>query len=556
MNKEVQVNETTATLNWPVCRLFLMLVVLFYCATPMFAQNDTPPQGSGSAPVCGNHPGAPPPTLAHEVLCNANDIVHKKKADGKPDASVFTEKADMLALLALAEGIATQAGARASEVKREFQITREETARTDKQNGASVASQGSTSLVEKPNLVDLLGVAIENGAIQKEVSGSTLTLSSSPYALTALANGDTATNYQRHTDLARFGIAASFNISNQDDVLANATRRQLAEWSVTFRLTADRSTRSAHFYEFWRKEIEPKITATAVIITGTQAQIFRNEAEAVRRAVEDKFFNTQVSPEHPLGSGFIKDYLDAHADLPDEKLVAGLAEDILAHLKTEISDKVDSFGLEPATKKRIVSVVMPALAQAHLEAQEGLDLAEQEIQSLANKGIASLRFTNVRDTTSSTYSVLKFLFEKNTSQAMKLDFNLSVSLYSSPNAALNQQTVRDYATALSWQSHIGRSPFVLQIEDQNQVTFSFAGRYQRLLENRHVPDQKADLASAEAQLVIPVFSGMTLPLTFSYSNATELGKKDHFHFNFGLNFDSDKLYRLLQFRKLQQAGSQ
>ena len=551
MKKEVQVSETAATSNLQVCRFFLMLVVLLGAATPLFAQNDTPASSSGSNPVCGIQPGAPPPTLAHEVLCNAFDIVHKKK-DGKPDASVFPEKADMLALLALAEGIA---GTRASEVKREFQVTREETARTDKQNGASVASQGSTSLVEKPNLVDLLGVAIENGAIQKEVSGSTLTLSSSPYALTALAHGDTATNYQRHTDLARFGIAASFNISNQDNVLTNATRRQLAEWSVTFRLTPDRSTRSAHFYDFWKQKIEPKIIAPAVIITRAQADNFRNETETLRRAVEDKFFNTDVSRGR-VGTGFIQDYLDAHADLPDDKLVDGLAKDILAHLKAEISDKVDTFGLAPAAKTKIATVVMPALVQAHLESQEGLELAEQEIQSLANKGIASLRYTNVRDTTSGTYSVLKFLFEKDTSQALKLDFNLSASLYSSPNAALNQQTVRDYATALSWQSHIGRSPFVLQIEDQNQITFSFAGRYQRLLENRHVPDQKADLASAEAQLVIPVFSGMTLPLTFSYANATELRKKDHFHFNFGLNFDSDKLYRLLQFRKLQQAGSQ
>jgi hypothetical protein len=535
-----------------LCRFFLTLAVLGAGAIPVVAQNDA--ATSGNAPVCGNQPGAPPPTLAHEVLCNAFRIVRTKKADGKPDASVFTDKADELALLALAEGVAAEAGIKASsEVKREFQITKAETARTDKQNGASVASQGSTSLVEKPNLVDLLGVAIENGAIQKEVSGSTLTLSSSLYALTAVANGDTATNYQRHTDLARFGIAASFNITNPDDVLSSATRRQLAEWSVTFRLTPDRSTRSAHFYDFWRKQIEPKISAPAVVITGTQAQVFRNEAETQRREVEDKFFNTKPTAGNPLGKGFIQDYLDAHADLPDDKLVAGLADDILAHLKAEISDKIDSFGLDPATKKKIATV-MPALVEAQLRAQEGAGLAEQEIQSLANKGIASFRFTNVRDTTSSTYSVFKFLFEKNTSEALKLDFNLSVSLYSSPDAALNQQTVRDYATALAWQGHIGRSPFVLQTEDQNQVTFSFAGRYQRLLENRHMSDKKADLASAEAQLVIPVFSGMTLPLSFTYSNATELGKKDHFHFNFGLNFDTDKLYRLLAFRKLQQGN--
>jgi hypothetical protein len=539
-------------------RSYLLLSALLFVTTSAFAQGDsgTPQAPDRSKPMCGaGQPGAPAPTLDHEVSCTAYDIVHKKQA-GNPDASLFTEKSDELTLLALAEGLTRQAKAKASEIKLSLITTQHETARTDKQIGAPSASQGSTTLAEKPNYVDLLGLAIENGAIQKEVSGSTLTLSSSLYALTTLSHGDTAANYQQHEDLTRVGGSATFNISNQDNILANATRRQLAEWAINIRLTPDRTTRSAQFYEFWRQNVEPKINAEAVVITQAQASIFRNETELLRREIEDKFFNTHITADRPhIGTGYVQGYLTQHPGLSDDQLVVGLTDDILTHLKVEVSDRVDSFGLDPTTKARIVTVVMPALTQAHLQAEEALKSVDQEINALDGKAVASFRYTNVRDTAAGTYSVLKLLVEKHTSDAMKLDFNLAGSLYSSPRPTLNQQTVRDVATALSWEARLGKSPFVLQDEDQSQVTFSFSGRYQRLLENRHVAGKKADIASAEAKLTVPLFSGLTLPLSFTYSNATELSKKDHLRFNFGFNFDSDKLYRLLQFKKLRQSSA-
>ena len=49
-----------------------------------------------------------------------------------------------------------------------------ETARTDKQLGASAGSQGTTTLAEKAGFAQLLGIAIERGAILKSVNGSTL----------------------------------------------------------------------------------------------------------------------------------------------------------------------------------------------------------------------------------------------------------------------------------------------------------------------------------------------------------------------------------------------
>jgi hypothetical protein len=74
-----------------------------------------------------------------------------------------------------------------------------------------------------------------------------------------------------------------------------------------------------------------------------------------------------------------------------------------------------------------------------------------------------------------------------------------------------------------------------------------------LLENRHQPDKKADLAVVQVKFEIPVFSGVTFPLSVSYATASELLKEDHVHANFGFSFDTDKLYQLLSFKKKQGA---
>src|SRR5262249_56369657 len=86
--------------------------------------------------------------------------------------------------------------------------TEKETKRTDKQIGGSASAGGSTPLAEKAGFADLLGLAIENGAVQKEVSGSTLTLSTTPYALTTIGGGDTAAHHHKLGGPTRTGPSA------------------------------------------------------------------------------------------------------------------------------------------------------------------------------------------------------------------------------------------------------------------------------------------------------------------------------------------------------------
>ena len=148
-----------------------------------------------------------------------------------------------------------------------------ETARTDKQVGASARAAGSTSAIEKPGFANLLGFAVENGIIQQQTNATSLTLSTSPYAFVAASQGDTADTYQRYDFLNRIGVSANFNLTNQTTPLANASRKQLNEWSVRVRLLGDRSTRGADFRDYWNKNIRGKVQRRLVAITNSERVI-------------------------------------------------------------------------------------------------------------------------------------------------------------------------------------------------------------------------------------------------------------------------------------------
>src|SRR5437763_7614134 len=125
--------------------------------------------------------------------------------------------------------------------------TATETARSDKQIGtSSSAATGSTSVVDRPGIPELLGFALEHGAITQQVQENTVTFSTSPYAIAAwLSGGDTAENYARFGNTyGRIGFSANFNLSDITNPVLSAKRKQLNEWSAKIRLWTDHSGRS------------------------------------------------------------------------------------------------------------------------------------------------------------------------------------------------------------------------------------------------------------------------------------------------------------------------
>jgi hypothetical protein len=400
---------------------------------------------------------------------------------------------------------------------------------------ASATSEGSTSALEKPNFANLLAFAIEHGAIDKQVSGTTLTLSSSPYAFIAAARGDTSSTYKKYEFFHRIGISANFNIEDENDVLASARRNQLSEWSVRARLSKDRSTRSSEFEEFWNRNVRQTFERMPMVLVKEFYELFRGETDKVRLQVIQQFI------------GYSTQYLGANSAQSKEAQRAGLQQLFLCKLKEDIFDKIDSFGLTEADRQRIVARTLPALRDA-IDAEKGaLKLIDDKIAEMNDRPLATFAYTNKRDPLTSDYSVFKFLYDQKTFSPMKIVANAGLSVYHRPNPLLNQQRLRDFTAALSLEGNAGRSPFVTDDLDQSQITFAFTGRYERLFENRNIVGRKADLGFFQFRLEVPFMGGMSLPFSVTYANATELIKEDHVHANFGFSFDADKLFFLKTF---------
>jgi hypothetical protein len=424
---------------------------------------------------------------------------------------------------------------------------REQIKRTDKQLGASAGAGGTTSAVEKPGFAELLGLAIERGTIQQQINETTLTLSSSPYAIVAAGPGDTAATYKTYGYLARVGISANFNITDQNNPLANARRSQLAGWSIRTRLTPDRTLRSRNAEEIWER-VSSDFAQPALVITGELAKQFQSdrELEAKRREIIDRFHL-------PIFTTPAKDALSNTLLTPEQK-TDQIAKLILCQVKADIFNQVRSgaFKLDPATRGRIINQALPILATALQAKESAIKAFEDQLKDLSYKPITTLVYTNIRETMKPNYSVLKVLFEKKTREGVSFIANGGLSIYHNPIREINQQQVRDYAFALSVEGNAGRSPFLSEGIDESQITFSFTGRYQRLLENRGVMNKKADIAVAQFKLEIPLFTGVALPFSITYANATELIKEDHVRANFGFTLDTDKIFQVLRLRSLRR----
>lgn len=455
-------------------------------------------------------------------------------------------------LLTMAHAIAVDASAsarrQAEDVLRQMTIARAtaETKRTDKQIGASARSEGSTSAIEKPSFAELLGFAVEHGSVEKEISGTTLTLSTSPYAFFYHGQDDTATTYKNYGWLSRVGVSATFNIADQNNVLASATRKQLDEWSARARLyPKDVSNRSNKAEQLWEGVRHP-FAAPAIVITGEMTKLFSDtEREAKRKEVNLQFTGPEFQKE-------LQDVLDKSST--NDAKIEDISGKILCRAKTAIFDQVRSgaLALDQGTKNQIIQQALPELGKAMVEREDAVAKFKEKLEDLSYTPEFTFAYTNKRQETGSDFSTFKLLFQKKTHEGMDIVGNAGLSVYHRPDPTLHQQRLRDIAAALSFQGRLGRSPFLMQGDDESRVTFAFTGRFQRMFENRFFKDRKADIAVAQFKFELPVLAGLSLPFSVTFANATELIKESHVRANFGFTIDTDKILQIINLAKASQ----
>jgi hypothetical protein len=416
-----------------------------------------------------------------------------------------------------------------------------ETARTDKQLGASANSEGSVSAIEKPGFARLLGFAIEHGGINKQNDGTNLTLSTSLYSLFTITRPDTAETYAQSGFLNRIGVASTFSVTDQQNELANARRNNLSEWSVKVRLFGDRSTRSSSFQRFWREEIEPLIDARLLALGKSLDDLTKNDASYRRLRVQ------AIRCLRNTVQNRLQD-VDYKAATTEDARVKILIDVMLSALRANVYDRIktDQIKFSQDAIRSIETEYVPNLRAALDNLKGAGGLIEKKLDDLHKGPLGTFAYTNHRIPTGSDYSETKFLFEQDKGflRPLKLTGNFGLSFYNKPDATLNQKKLRDVSAALSFDGST-RSPFT-EDENQSRITYSFVGRYERLFENRRLATRTPDIGTFQFVMEIPFIKGLSLPLSATYANATEEEKKKHFRFNFGMRLDTDKLFDILK----------
>jgi hypothetical protein len=422
-----------------------------------------------------------------------------------------------------------------------------ETTRTDKQLGTTAAAGGSTSAAEKPGWSDLLGFAIEHGAIQQQVGTTTLTLTTTPYAFIVPSQENTAAANRQYGYLKRLGLSASFNISDKNAALGNATRKNLTQYAAKLRLFGERGPNSRDFDDRWITLIRPAIQNYLNQLSGGIETLFgpNTGLQDYRTAFVT---NTQ---------GNVKAVLDElHAKLPSlttaaqkdqasKQAKSDVAGVILCGLKTGVFDEVRTDGsgkikIDKATADHIVGVVLPSLLAARKQIGSAKEMFDQMLKDFEKKPEASISYTNIRPPTGTEYGTFNFLYQQYLANTpIKLTVNAGTSFYPRPDPKLKQGTFRDFITTFSLEGRRD-SPFKTTAADLSPMTYSLTARYQRLPENRGILKKKADIAVVQFKLDLPISKGFSVPLSLTYANATEQNREKHVRGNFGITFDADK----------------
>ena len=455
------------------------------------------------------------------------------------------------------------------------------TAQTNKQNGAPPSSNGSTSAVQKIGIQQLLGIAVENGAITNNVNGNTMTLSTSIYGFAAGFLRDTQSAYAKCPLCVLFGASATFNLTNTSDPLQNASRKQVSQWQVkyTFKDTSIRSKRVVPIYEA-DEGLASAATKLAIDLSnsanasGAMIRLNKDLESVLKDPTKWKAMQDLIKSQAPNTGGTTTSGAAATGSRPGgasagaDTAASQIATQLLKYLDSDTAYQSDLKTALTDPGLRDVTARYVADLKAYVSADKVFEAKVKNLQQGFNGDVTfgeQFPTTAATSGTGSTASMPVYLVEgvdltwqphtsvpKDGSTApLKLSpwpsttANFASSFYTNPVAALNEKTFRGGTAALQAQWSLGQGPFIKNSANKSQVTISLSGNYQRLQENEHVAGKKADIALGNVKLEIPISSGISFPISVTFANSSEQIKESYVRGNFGVSFDLDKLASLL-----------
>jgi len=406
-----------------------------------------------------------------------------------------------------------------------------ESARTDKTVGAPATGSGTTNLVSKGSIPSVLGFAVENGALTRTVSGTSITFQGSPAGiLEALTNKGFIQGYLNEDGvpllqaLRRVGFAATFDTSRGAASTAadasvqpvfTGSSQQLASWSLRASLVNQRDPRHPAHRAEWSH-----LAATALEEVSQNAQKLAAKVNAQLgtradlRTWENNFFNSVVQ----AGD--------------DEAALRSAIDKAL----TEV-EKEDDFLTGPLQDALTASI------------KKLLPARNEVLKKIARGPIATYEFTNNRQANAADLLNHRLIFETDLLGNGKGDFTLNASLthFSTTNGLpVNSKSIRDYQFGAQLDVPVASNGAM-----ENWL-LTGAWRYMRLLESQKIPGTDLTAPTGvvnliQGKLTVPVKDGVKIPLSISWSNRTELVKNHRdIRVNLGVLLDGGVLLSKLK----------
>lgn len=476
----------------------------------------TPPNGTGgTSPVADN----PQDNSDNEIttIKDRYDLRLKKAVDNiktsktsNPRATIIPGR-DLVLLLPLALSAKKGVPNAVAEL-----TSQAENARNDKQVGGTSSSSGTTSLVTKGAVPAIFGFAVENGALERTTSGTTVTFRGNPVGIIqSFAKKGYIDSYQNDSTFDRalrnfaFGLSFDTSRGNSSNIFTG-DKQQLSAFSFRYNFFNQRDPRDKKYTRLWEKLVsEQSVEVVRVLGVLTRTLLIPQKGQEV----PVDFKNWLEETETVIANANLSE-VDAKLEIQMEKLQK-------IPFSPQIEDALDSF----ATKYK-----------AFLERRNKI------LGQISNGWLITSEYTNQRPIDSPSISNFNFIAEKGAfNGSIDLTANASFSFFNNKPAGMNTKKFRDFH--LSGQLDI---PFG-DVTRTGIFLFSLAGKYERLLKDQPIPNtmnviRKGDIGVIQAKLVIPVRgTAFKIPISFSFANRTELLKEKELRGNFGFTFDIDSI---------------
>jgi hypothetical protein len=450
-------------------------------------------------------------SLYEQYVCDLIERAAIRKATGKTPIELTGPQFFNLSVILIAQ-----------KLRSTFLVDAEE-ARVDKQVGSSSSNSGSTSLVTKGGTPAVLGFAVENGALERDISGSTITFRGNPVGLvdmfrglafmTALEDDSPATRLLRKTS---FAFSFDTDRGSQPGVFT-ATKQQLSAFSGRVEFINKRDPRLREYKNDWENFLSVNAQPFADTLVDSKDVLIERVASGPGLPIVEQWRDKALETWYEETQAEITKAAPGNVETVMKAQLAKLPiGELSAETVTALTNFARQFGVYLEGRKRILNRV-------------------------AKGTVATFEFINKRNINEPDTLNFKGIYETAFGGKADFTFNGSLTLLSK-RPTINVSRVRDFQFAGQLDLPLGDvtkgGPFVL----------SASAKYQRLMENASnplgaiVPNTKGDIAIGQLKLTIPIKGlGIRFPISVSFANRTELIKEKTVRGNFGVTFDLDSI---------------